>query len=194
MPATALPKQYAWLKNEGAPRLMMEGLNTFGTVETPGPRNNPAILQWAKVAKLGGVYTNDAIAWCGLWMAYTALQAGWNPPKQPLMARNWRKFGTPVPITPGRQGTPGRYPALGDVLIFWRGKPSSSSGHVGIYVGEDDACYHVLGGNQKDSVSITRIAKGRLLEARRCKWKINQPGNVRRVFLSPTGVMTTNEA
>jgi len=39
-------------------------------------------------------------------------------------------------------------------------------GHVGFYAGEDERAYHVLGGNQSDSVSITRIPKDRLLEAR----------------------------
>jgi cell wall-associated NlpC family hydrolase len=126
-------------------------------------------------------------------MAYTALQAGWDTPKNPLGARNWQKFGTPVPITKGRQGTLGRYPMLGDVLVFWRGKKNGFAGHVGIYVGEDDTHFHVLGGNQKDSVSIARIEKSRLLQARRCKWKVNQPENVRRVFLEANGVVTTDE-
>lgn len=192
---TTLPQHYAWLKNEGAPRLLMEGIKTFGTVETPGPNSNPAILDWAKKAKLGKVYKDDSIAWCGLWMAYTALQAGWDTPKNPLGAQNWLKFGTPVPITKGRRGTRGRYPMLGDVLVFWRDNPKSWKGHVGLYVGEDETHFHVLGGNQKDSVSIVRIAKNRLKGARRCKWKVNQPGNVRRVWLSPEGTpTTTNEA
>lgn len=190
----ALPKQYRWLDKEGSPRLLVEGLKTFGTLEVPGPYSNPAILQWAKTAKLGRVYKSDDTPWCGLWMAYVALQAGWDVPKNPLGARNWQKFGTPVPITPGRRGTPGRWPALGDVLVFWRGKKQGFAGHVGIYVGEDDLYYHVLGGNQKDSVSIARILKGRLLQARRCKWKVNQPDNVRRVFLKADGVVTDNEA
>jgi hypothetical protein len=44
--------------------------------------------------------------------------------------------------------------ALGDVLAFVR----NGGGHVGLYVDEDASAYHVLGGNQSDRVSITRVA------------------------------------
>ena len=67
-------------------------------------------------------------------------------------------------------------------------------GHVGIYVGEDNTHYHVLGGNQNNSVSVSRIAKSRLFKARRTAWKVAQPANVRKVFLEAKGVITTNEA
>jgi cell wall-associated NlpC family hydrolase len=79
---------------------------------------------------------------------------------------------------------------LGDVLVFKR----QGGGHVGLYVGEDKDAYHVLGGNQSDSVSITRILKDRLHAARRCTWKTAQPANVRRVFLSGSGAVSQNEA
>ncbi len=45
---------------------------------------------------------------------------------------------------------------------LWAG----SSGHVGFYYSEDDEDFQVLGGNQRDRISITSIAKGRLLGAR----------------------------
>ena len=53
---------------------------------------------------------------------------------------------------------------------------------------------HVLGGNQGDRVSIKRIAKGRLIGAQRCPWRINQPSNVRRIELAAGGKLSTNEA
>ena len=175
---TSLPKQYAWLRNEPGPRLLAEGLKTFGTVEAPGPNDNPAIMAWAKATGMAKIYAHDSTAWCGLWMAYASLQAGWAVPVNPLWARNWVTFGTPSPT-----------PMLGDVLVFTRG----TSGHVGVYVGEDRDAFHVLGGNQSDRVMIKRIAKSRLLEARRCKWLVNQPGNVRRVILAASGALSTNE-
>ena len=64
----------------------------------------------------------------------------------------------------------------------------------GIYVGEDTNYYHVLGGNQNNSVSVTRIAKSRLHQARRTAWKVAQPANVRKVFLEAKGAITTNES
>jgi uncharacterized protein (TIGR02594 family) len=179
----ALPSHYAWLAQEPGPRILVEGLKTYGTAENVGSGSNPTILQWAKATGLDRIYRDDAIAWCGLWMAYTALQAGWDVPVNPLAARNWLAFGTPQ--------TP---PALGDVLVFWRTSPKSYQGHVGLYVGEDRDAFHVLGGNQSDRVSFTRIVKSRLLGARRCPWRVNQPGNVRRVVLASSGALSTNEA
>lgn len=175
----SLPKHYAWLSSEPGPRILVEALKTYGTIETPGPGDNPSILAWAKHTGLDRFYRDDATAWCGLWMAYVALQSGWEPPLNPLWARNWVAWGT------GQKAG-----ALGDVLVFARGK----GGHVGMYVGEDAQAFHVLGGNQSDQVMVKRIAKNRLLGIRRCPWRINQPQTVRPVVLAASGSLSTNEA
>ena len=178
---TALPKQYQWLAKEPGPRILTEGLKTYGTIEQPGAGDNPSILAWAKRVGLEKVYRDDATAWCGLWMSYVALQAGWDDPVNPLWARNWLDWGVERP-----KGTP----MLGDVAVFECGK----GGHVGVVVGEDAAAIHCLGGNQSDRVMIKRIAKKRLLGVRRCPWRVNEPANVRRVFLAGTGALSINEA
>lgn len=177
---TRLPRQYRWLEEEAGPRILLEGLKTYGTIETPGPDSNPSIMHWAKKTGLDRVYRSDATAWCGLWMAYVTLQAGWDPPLNPLWARNWLNFGIVPPFGIG----------LGDVLVFSR----ANGGHVGLYVAEDKHVFHVLGGNQDDAVSIKRIPRSRLLGARRCPWRVNQPGNVRSVMLAASGAISTNEA
>ena len=176
-----LPVRYGWLSEEPGPRILVEFLKLHGTAEKPGPGNNPSILAWAKAVGLAHVYKADATAWCGLAMAYAALQAGWDaaPRGNALWARNWLFWGTPAPVA-----------MLGDVLVFSRGM----GGHVGVYVGEDRECFHVLGGNQSDAVNIKRIARKRLLGSRRCPWRINQPANVRPISLSATGAVSTNEA
>lgn len=178
-----LPKQYLWLADEPGPRILREALKTYGTVEQPGQGSNPSILAWAKATGQDRVYKTDATAWCGLWMAYVALQAGWDTPVYPLGARNWLTFGTPQ-----------KQAGLGDVLVFWRGNPKGYQGHVGMYVGEDAQAFHVLGGNQGNAVSIKRIAKNRLLGIRRCPWRINEPASVRPVKLAASGNLSTNEA
>ena len=142
-----------------------------------------AMARWAKATGQDRIYHVDETAWCGLWMAYVALQAGWDVPMNPLGARNWLSFGVPQ-----------QKPSLGDVLVFWRGVAGGFNGHVGLYVGEDTEAFHVLGGNQSDRVMIKRISKTRLLGARRCPWRINQPAAVRPVVLSATGTLSINEA
>lgn len=170
---------YAWLKKEKSPKILVEAVKLIGTKEIVGKANNPTILSWAKALGLEKVYTNDEIPWCGLFIAYCCHAAGLQVVKHPLWALNWNKYGNVAQV-----------PMLGDVLTFTR----NGGGHVGIYVGEDDTHYHVLGGNQNNSVSVSRIAKSRLSQARRTAWKIAQPANVRVVRLEPKGVITTNEA
>lgn len=140
---TKLPKQYAFLVKEPAPRMLIEALKWYGTKEVEGNMDNPVILAWA--AELGvRQYTKDSIAWCGLLIALIAKRANKLLPNAPLWARDWLNWGNPVYT-----------PKLGDVLIFSR----KNGGHVGLYVGEDVTHYHVLGGNQGDAVSIVRIDK-----------------------------------
>jgi len=89
---------------------------------------------------------------------------------------------------------------LSDVLVFWRKviNPQTHAtelhGHTGLYVGEDPRAFHVFGGNQGDQACIKRIARGRLVAARRCPWRVGQPENVRRILLSSFGALSTSEA
>lgn len=181
---TPLPKKYAWLYDEPGPRLLREMLSMYGTVETLGAKNNPTILGWAKEIGLGHVYKNDSIAWCGLAVGFAAAQAGWEyaPRGNALWARNWLAWGTPVAL--GKE-------MLGDVLVFSRG---AVSGHVAVYVAEDKTHFHIIGGNQSDSVSITRIEKSRLLMGRRCPWRVSQPLNVRKIWMNSVGEVSRGEA
>jgi uncharacterized protein (TIGR02594 family) len=126
----------------------------LGTKEKSGPESNQTIIAWAKDCKID--YNSDDIPWCGLFVAHcVAATLPEEPlPNGPLGARNWRKFGTSCE------------PVQGAVLVFWRGSKNGTLGHVGFYRSEDDKAYHVLGGNQSDSVSTCRVGKDRLLDAR----------------------------
>lgn len=175
----SIPKRYAWLLKEPGPKMILEALRLFGTHEVAGPGNNAAIIGWASETGLRAVYTADSIPWCGLFMAVVAKRAGKEFPKNPLWALSWSSFGDDC-----------KTPELGDVLVFTR----KGGGHVGLYVGEDTHAYHVLGGNQSNSVNITRIAKSRLYIARRPEYRIATPPNVRKITLFATGSLSTNEA
>jgi len=178
-----LPHEYAWLAKEPGPRLLLEMLKLYGTIETPGPANNPLILSWAQEIGLGHVYRGDEVPWCGLTVAFAAAQAGWDyaPRGNALWARNWLAWGTPVAL--GDE-------MLSDVLVFMRG----SAGHVALYVGEDKTHFHILGGNQGDAVTIKRKLKSERIQGRRCPWRVKQPDNVRKVFMAATGPVSTAEA
>lgn len=176
-----LPAAYQWLNNEPAPKILIEAIKLFGTVETPGAANNPTIIAWGKEVgpSVGMTYAEDSIPWCGLFVAVCAVRAGYKPPTPAVRASEWAKFGNPVDK-----------PGLGDILVFTR----TGGGHVGLYVGEDAEAFHVLGGNQSDAVTISRIKKDRLTAARRSPFKIGQPSNVRQIILKPEGALSRNEA
>ncbi len=143
---TDLPLSMPWLEL---------ALNLLDVKEVIGHGSNPLIIDWA--AKLGlSDYHDDDIPWCGLFVAHciSSQLSEESLPNNPLLARNWQKFG--------KQTSPG----LGAVLVFWRESKTSYKGHVGLYWAEDEDAYHVIGGNQSNAVTITRIAKERLLEAR----------------------------
>lgn len=173
-----MQKGYEWLWQEPGPKMILEALKLFGTHEIVGKGNSPVILAWAEEVDLAKTYSNDDIPWCGLFMAVVAKRAGKEVPSGSLWAMNWANFGERV-----------LYPMLGDVLTFKR----PTGGHVGIYVGEDTEAYHVLGGNQSNAVTITRISKNRVYSKTRPKYSV-LPTNVRKVPLIATGELSTNEA
>jgi uncharacterized protein (TIGR02594 family) len=185
-----LPTQYQWLTRlRGLPNTIKEGLKLYGTKEVVGRGSNRTILGWRD--ELNGATTNgkpivvgfsdDDIPWCGLFAAIVAyrrmLRIG-EVVASPLWARNWAKYGVKSLL-----------PSLGDVLVFSRG----SGGHVGFYIGEDSSCYHVLGGNQSNAVTITRILKSRLLACRRPPYVVT-PSACKPFKLAATGGVSVNEA
>ena len=172
---------YAWLQNEPAPRILVEAVRLFGVTEVAGNGDNPIILSWAKELRLKQ-YTHDETAWCGLFMAICAKRAGYPLSRAPLWALSWTNWGMPA-----------GQPMLGDVLVFRRKVKRAVFGHTGFYVGEDTRAFHVYGGNQGNRVCVTRIARDRLVAARRSRWKVGQPSNVRRILLSARGALSAGE-
>lgn len=181
-----LPLQYQWLLREPGPKMLLQALGLYGTLEKAGTGDNPTILAWAKEVGLEKTYSHDSIPWCGLFMAVVATRAGKEVVDTPLWALAWADFGEPVPVGPEGKPTP----MLGDVLTYKR----EGGGHVNLYIGEDSDAYHGIGGNQSDMVNITRIHKSRLYRARRPIYSVGQPPNVRRVRLVASGTLSQNEA
>lgn len=178
-----LPKKYRYLYKEPGPKMLVEAIKLYGETEIPGKASNPVILAMAYATGLKEFYTNDDIAWCSLFIRYLAHVTGKPYRDTNLMAKSWLKWGDPVMV-----------PELGDVLIFWRGKPSAPTGHVGLYVGESKTNFFVLGGNQDNQINIVPISKKRLQGARRL-YSIGKPSNVRRIILDGSdGPVSTNEA
>jgi uncharacterized protein (TIGR02594 family) len=171
--------QFSFLNSVGTlPKMIQEAIRHLGVTEIPGQKSHPEILRWAKETGMHHIYVNDDIAWCGLFVAYVVKMTGRTPIHTPLWARNWARWGVKS-----------EKPMLGDILVFERG----SGGHVGFYIAEDSTTYYVLGGNQGNTVNITRINKSRLLAARRPVYN-HQPNSVKSYVVNSGGLISTNEA
>lgn len=134
---------------------MYEAVKMLGVQEQA---DNKRLRWWLRSG--GGTVGDPArVPWCGDFVeTCIALGLPNEPlPANPYLAASWALWGQIVT------------PRYGAVLSFWRGSPKSWKGHVGFCVGADSEAYHVLGGNQSDAVTVTRIAKGRL-RAGGCRW------------------------
>lgn len=164
--------------NRADPKWLAHARTLIGTKEYPGKPSNPVIMTWAKkLAKFLGIkYTDDSIPWCGLFVTECMVEVGIMPPKVPVRASSWAKWGQPL-----------KNPVPGAVLVFTR----NGGGHVGFYVSEDYKYFHVLGGNQSDAVNIAKIAKDRLTAIR---WPESQPVQGEAVYTISTIAVSKNEA
>jgi uncharacterized protein (TIGR02594 family) len=159
------------------PRWLGIARKYIGVREVPGPQHNQTIMGWLR--KLGSWIKDDETPWCGSFCAAVMQEAGLPYPNVYPRAKAWAEYGSrlqPHLIAPGA------------ILVFAR----EGGGHVGFYVAEDATHYHVLGGNQGNSVSVTRIAKARMIASR---WPKGEPVRDKPVWVKANGLpVSENEA
>lgn len=164
-----------------APRWLDRARSYIGMTEMPGPRTQPIITKW--LDKLKAPFRDDETAWCGTFVGGLFDEVGIPPVKSPWGARQWLNFGTSIPS-----------PAVGAVIVFWRGDPKGWSGHVGFIAGKDKAGnLMVLGGNQGNAVSIVPFSRARVLGYRWPKGVSDTP-NYTLPVINSDGKVSTNEA
>ena len=100
---TELPPAYRWIDEvRPLPRMVAAARRIYGTIETPGPADNPVILDWAREAGLSKAYSSDAVPWCGLFMALVARRAG---KAAPLSLSGVSKVSRPARTCPPQNGS-----------------------------------------------------------------------------------------
>lgn len=139
------------------PRWLGIARKYIGVREIPGPQHNTTIMGWLR--RLGSWIKDDETPWCGSFCAAVMQEAGLPYPATYPRARAWADYGSRLQT---------HLLAPGAILVFAR----DGGGHVGFAVAQDATHYHVLGGNQSNSVNISRIAKARLIAAR---WPRGEP-------------------
>jgi uncharacterized protein (TIGR02594 family) len=107
----------------------------LGFHERPG---NRGIEEFVALAKTGSV----GDPWCAIFVN-ACLEAAGVRGTRSATARSFERDGNFVKLAG---------PALGAIATMWRGSPSSGSGHVFFYLGENEKGVLALGGNQSDQV------------------------------------------
>ncbi len=162
------------------PTWLIEARRHLGLREIKGAKHAPMILKWWSTIR--APFTDDETPWCAGFVG-GVLEAVGIKSSRSAAARSYLKWGIGL-----------ERPVPGCVVVFWRGEPSSASGHVAFVAGVDRAGRLMcLGGNQGDAVSIAPFAASRLLGYR---WPADSPvdRSARLPVIESTAAASSNEA
>ncbi len=134
-----------------------------GMQEVKGPTANPQVLAMLRLDQ--DWPDDDEVPWCSAFMNYITWLVRL-PRSKDLLARSWLKLGRSISLEEAQVGF--------DVVILKRGTKNqpgpdvlNAPGHVGFFAGLEGTFVQVLGGNQDDTVSISRYPTSRVLGVRR---------------------------
>ena len=120
-----------------------------GVREISGSEHNPRIVMYHGTTS--GGRSSDETAWCSSFVNYCVEQTG-RQGTDSKWAMSWHdsRWGTDVTANP----------EVGDIAVFRRRSGSSNGsiigGHVGFWLGFTDNKISLLGGNQNNSVKVSR--------------------------------------
>jgi len=133
-----------------------------GIEEVSGPLDNPQVMAMLKLDM--DWPESDEVPWCSAFVNYVCWLLRL-PRSKDLRARSWLNVGYDIPIVEARAG---------DIVVLQRGQGDqpgpdviNAPGHVGFFAGINGEWIEVLGGNQSDTVKVSRYPKSRLLSVRR---------------------------
>ncbi len=122
------------------------------TEDSRTKRNNARILEYHQSTSLDkNLARHDETPWCSSFANWCIQSAGIKGTRS-ARARSWLKWGEPL-----------EEPREGCIVVFARPKAGPKAGHVGFYAGPSGDRIRVLGGNQSNSVKISRYSRKQLL-------------------------------
>lgn len=116
----------------------------IGVHEVAGHAANPRIVKYHAATTLKA--TSDEIPWCSSFANWVMIQAGYKGTGM-ANARSWLKWGKPLDT-----------PVEGCIVVFKRGS-NPAAGHVAFLKKDEGGYVAVVGGNQSDSVKVSRFPK-----------------------------------
>ncbi len=137
------------------PLWLEAGIKLIGVKETAGSGDTKAIIDWAKAegGNIAKEFKHDLTPWCALFANHILTKVGLKG-TETLWALDFAGKWPSVKLGG---------PAVGAFAPMTRKTPTGTAGHIGVVVGKDQhGNYMLLGGNQKDMVSIEPFASSRL--------------------------------
>ena len=130
--------------------------------EVGGNVDNPQIMAMLKLDMKWP--SHDEVPWCSAFVNYICYLCRHQRSKD-LRARSWLNVGRGIQLEQAEAG---------DIVVIKRGggdQPGpeviDAKGHVGFYAGMFGGFIEILGGNQSDTVKVSRYPRDRLLGVRR---------------------------
>jgi uncharacterized protein (TIGR02594 family) len=134
-PAKSASPQGTSAPSEAGPPWLAKAASYIGFHERGENRGIEELIAVAKCGTVGD-------PWCAIFVN-ACLEAVGVRGTRSAMARSFERDSNFVRLSG---------PALGAITTMWRGSPSSGSGHVFFYLGENEKGVLALGGNQSDQV------------------------------------------
>ncbi len=135
-----------------------------GIKEVGGSVENPQLMAMLKLDN--DWPEHDEVPWCSAFANYICWLLRL-PRSKNLRARSWLTVGEGIHLDDA---------SIGDIVVLKRGTEPQpgpevikASGHVGFYAGRTGDLIEVLGGNQSDTVKISRYPVSKLLGVRRLR-------------------------
>lgn len=183
-----LPTKFKWLENIGTlPKIVSAAIQLLGVKEIQGKADNPIIMNMAETIGLKGIYNNDEMSWCAIFINYLLKIIGkpmvdYKGDIYNLMRAKWLlNWGEKVDFKDIK---------LGDICIIDR----VGGGHVFVFIAKTPKGNLVgIGGNQSNSVSFSEFDATRLLGVRRF-YATKIPDSAALYVVQSNGKLSTNEA
>lgn len=122
------------------PAWLTAALKEVGQREQPGNRG-PVVQRYVTMSHCGTV----GEPWCAIFANAMLESTGTHGTRSPA-SQSFTRDPNFVKLSG---------PALGCLVVYWRGSPHSGLGHVGFYYGEDGHSFiNTVGGNESDMVKV----------------------------------------
>lgn len=135
------------------PPWLSAAVEEIGQAEVPGPKSNPRILEYRRMAGSDAFAAEDGkVPWCAIFINAMLESVGVKGSAS-AMARSFSRHPDFVRLAE---------PMVGCITVISSSR-GPASGHVFFYTGENGLFLQGLGGNQDDQVSIAMFPKAKLV-------------------------------